>query len=230
MQCSPGQFCQIKVPGVFLRRPLSVSFANVGTVEFIYKVIGSGTNKLTEFKVGEKLSVLGPLGNAYPLENLKGKTPILIAGGTGIASISFLAAKLKGKCSVLYGVKTAKDIIQADFFKKLNCKVYISSENGSVGTKGFVTDAFEELLSDFKNPVVFTCGPNAMMLKVAEICKKNSVSGYASLEEKMACGTGVCQCCVVKINNEYKRVCADGPVFEIDSIIQGLNEISGLYK
>ena len=210
------------MPGVFLRRPLSISNSSGGKVEFIYRVVGVGTNYLSKIKSGQKLELLGPLGNAYPISNIKNKTPILVAGGTGVASLSFLAAKLKGKCTVLYGAKTAKDIVQTDFFKKLGCKVYISSENGSVGTKGFVTDVFEELLNDFKNPVVFTCGPNAMMARVAEICKKNKVSGYASLEEKMACGTGVCQGCVVKINGEYKRVCADGPVFEIGSIIQGL--------
>ena len=207
------------MPGVFLRRPLSVSFANNGTVEFIYRTVGAGTNKLSELKPGQKISVLGPLGNSYPFENLKGKTPILVAGGTGIASLSFLASKLKTKCIVFYGAKTAKDIIQTDFLKKLGCKVFVATEDGSIGTKGFVTDIFTEMLTDYKNPIVFTCGPNAMTNKVAEICKNNKVRGYASLEEKMACGTGVCQGCVVKINGEYKRVCADGPVFEISIII-----------
>jgi len=210
------------VPGVFLRRPLSVSLANDGAVEFIYRIVGAGTNSLAELKVGQKLSVLGPLGNAYLFSNMKGKTPILVAGGTGVASLSFLASKLKTKSIVFYGTKTAKDIIQIDFFKKIGCEVFVATENGSVGTKGFVTDIFMEMLTDYKNPIVFTCGPNAMISKVAEICKKNRVNGYASLEEKMACGTGVCQGCVVKINGEYKRVCADGPVFEISSIIQGL--------
>lgn len=219
LQALPGQFCQLKVPGVFLRRPLSISLANSGEVEFIYRVVGSGTNKLSELKLGQKISVLGPLGNAYPLENLKNKTPILVAGGTGIASLSFLVSKLKGNCIVFYGARTEKDIIQTDFFKKIGCKVFVATEDGSAGTKGFVTDIFEEMLTDYKNPVVYTCGPNAMMLKVAEICKRNKINGYASLEEKMACGTGVCQGCVVKIKGEYKRVCADGPVFEIDSIV-----------
>jgi len=207
------------VPGVFLRRPLSVSFANNGTVEFIYRTVGAGTNKLSELELGQKISVLGPLGNSYPFENLKSKTPILVAGGTGIASLSFLASKLNGNCVVFYGVRTAKDIIQMEFFKKIGCKVFVATEDGSDGTKGFVTDILEEMLTDYKNPIVYTCGPNAMINKVADICKKNKIRGYASLEEKMACGTGVCQGCVVKINGEYKRVCADGPVFEIDSIV-----------
>jgi len=211
----PGQFCMVSVPNAYLRRPLSIYKTTKTTVSFLYKIVGKGTEIMASLRAGDSVKVLGPLGTGYPLND---KTiigdPVLVAGGTGIASVHFLASKLKNKGVLFYGARTKKELLCLSEFKKLGWKVFVATEDGSQGFKGFVTDLMKEKIK--KDNIVYTCGPTPMMKKVIETVKDLKLKGYASLEEKMACGIGNCQGCAVKIGGEYKMVCKDGPVFSMD--------------
>lgn len=209
----PGQFCMVSVPNSYLRRPLSIYKSGKNTLSFLYKIVGKGTEVLAALKPGDQIKVLGPLGMAYPYKNI-GAVPVLVAGGTGIASVHFLASKLKNKGVLFYGARTKKELLCLSEFKKLGWKVFVATEDGTQGFKGFVTDLMKEKIK--KDNIVYTCGPTPMMKKVIETVKALKLKGYASLEEKMACGIGNCQGCAVKIGDEYKMVCKDGPVFSMD--------------
>lgn len=213
-----GQFCMIGCKKIFLRRPLSIYLVDKkkGTVSFLYKVVGKGTDILSKLSVGEKINVLGPLGQGYNLDIEMEKEPVLVAGGTGIASIHFLANSLKIKGFLYYGVRKKEELLCLDKFEKMGWKIFVSTEDGSYGYKGFITDLLQKQIK--QESVVYVCGPTPMMKKVINIAKGKNIFGYASLEQKMACGMGVCQGCAVKINNTYKMVCKDGPVFSINDI------------
>lgn len=214
-KCFPGQFFMISVPGVFLRRPISVHDAKNGKISFLYKIVGKGTKIMSEMRSGE-IKILGPLGNGYDLKIKKGSSPVIVAGGTGIASVHYLASKLKNKGTLYYGARSKNDLLCLDKFKKLGWKVSVSTEDGTKGYKGFITDVLEKKLKN--NDTLFTCGPTPMMKKVLDIAKSKGVRGFASLEEKMACGIGNCQGCAVKIKGQYKMTCKEGPVFKIEEI------------
>ncbi len=209
----PGQFCMVSVPNSYLRRPLSIYKSGKNTLSFLYKIVGKGTEVLASLRPGDYIKVLGPLGASYPYKDI-GAIPVLVAGGTGIASVHFLASKLKNKGVLFYGAKTKKELLCLSEFRKLGWKVFVATEDGSQGFKGFVTDLMKEKIK--KDNIVYTCGPTPMMKKVIETVKDFKLKGYASLEEKMACGIGNCQGCAVKIGDEYKMVCKDGPVFSMD--------------
>jgi len=209
--CKPGQFFMLTVPGVFLRRPLSIYDTGKGYISFLYKLTGKGTEILSEIKSGE-ISMLGPLGNGYPLNS---SDNVIVAGGTGIASVHFLATKLKKSGTLYYGAKTKKDLLCLDKFKKLGWKAVISTEDASQGHKGFVTDTIKNVLP---GSTLYVCGPTPMMKAVLKIAGEKNLTGYASLEEKMACGVGNCQGCAVKIKGQNKMTCKDGPVFKIEDI------------
>ena len=211
-----GQFCMLSVENAYLRRPLSIYATDKTTVSFLYKVIGKGTDFLSKLKKGDSLKILGPLGKGYPLEISDKKVPFLVAGGTGIASIHFLAQKLGKKGFLFYGAKNKKELLCLNEFKKSGWNLFLSTEDGSCGFKGFVTDLFDKEINS--NAVVYICGPNIMAKKIITTAKKLNLQGFASLEEKMACGVGNCQGCAVKIENKNKMVCKDGPVFDINLI------------
>ncbi len=213
-----GQFCMIGLEKVFLRRPLSIYSVdkNTGTVSFLYKVVGKGTDILSKLSVGSKVKILGPLGQGYPLQVKDDIEPVLVAGGTGVASIHFLASNLSKPGSLYYGVRKKEELMCLDSFEKTGWKINISTEDGSYGYKGFVTDLLAKQIQ--QNSIIYVCGPTPMMKKVAEIAKDKKISGYASLEQKMACGVGNCQGCAVKIKNSNKMACKDGPVFPISDI------------
>ncbi len=214
-----GQFCMIGLEKVFLRRPLSIYSADkkTGTVSFLYKVVGKGTDILANLPIGSFVKVLGPLGQGYPLDIKDNVEPVLVAGGTGVASIHFLASSLSKPGSLYYGVRKQEELMCLTEFEKMGWKINISTEDGSYGYKGFVTDLLAKQVQ--QNSVIYVCGPTPMMKKVAEIAKEKNISGYASLEQKMACGVGNCQGCAVKIKNSYKMACKDGPVFSIADIL-----------
>lgn len=214
-QCRPGQFFMISVPGVFLRRPISVHDAKNGKISFLYKIAGKGTKILSEIKTGE-IKMLGPLGKGYELKQKNGSLPVIVAGGTGIASVHYLAAKLKTKGTLYYGARSGKDLLCLDKFRKLGWKISISTEDGSKGHKGFITDVLEKKLKN--TDTVYSCGPTPMLKKVIDIAKNKGAGGFVSLEEKMACGIGSCQGCAVKINGRYKMTCKEGPVFKIEEV------------
>ena len=214
-QCVPGQFFMISVPGVFLRRPISVHDSVKNHVTFLYKTVGKGTKMLSQIKCGE-IKLLGPLGSGYNLKLPKNSDPVIVAGGTGIASVHFLAAKLKKKGTLYYGARSKTDLLCLDKFKKLGWKAVLATDDGSKGHKGFVTDIVEKKLK--KSDTLFACGPTPMLKKVLKIAKDKGVKGFVSLEEKMACGIGNCQGCAVKINGINKMTCKDGPVFKIEEV------------
>lgn len=214
-KCLPGQFFMLTVPGVFLRRPFSVHYAQDGKISFLYKVVGKGTKILSEIKSGE-IKILGPLGNGYDLNLNENSEPVLIVGGTGIASVYYLAMKLEKKGMLYYGVRTENDLLCMDSFKKLGWKISISTEDGSQGYKGYITDILDKELKS--TDTVFACGPTPMLKKVLDITKNKDIKGFVSLEEKMACGIGNCQGCAVKINGQYKMTCKEGPVFKIEEV------------
>ncbi len=220
-----GQFCMIGIEKVFLRRPLSIYSVDkkTGIISFLYKIVGKGTDVLANMKEGEYIKILGPLGKGYPLDFSESLEPVLVAGGTGIASVHFLAEKLKDlkkdfekNGSIYYGVRTKKELVCLNEFKKMGWKVFVSTEDGSQGYKGFITDLFAKQIK--KESVVYVCGPTPMMNKIISVTKEKNILGYASLEEKMACGVGNCQGCAIKIGENNKMVCKDGPVFEISGI------------
>jgi dihydroorotate dehydrogenase electron transfer subunit len=208
-----------------LRRPFSIHDVKKDTISFLYRVVGKGTKLLSEIK-SEMLPLLGPLGKGYDLTpDSKGSigagkkicfNPIIVAGGTGIASVYFLAAKLKKKGVLYYGVRTKKDLLCLDKFKKIDWKIVVSTDDGSKGYKGYITDLISKNLKN--SDMLFACGPIPMLKKVLHVAKEKNIKGFISLEEKMACGIGNCQGCAVKIKGEYKMVCKDGPVFKIEEL------------
>ncbi len=216
----PGQFVNIKVNNGFeplLRRPISIHRVKGAKVKLFYEVVGAGTQVLSERKPGELLDIIGPLGNGFDYRGLaraeKGKN-ILIAGGMGVAPLVFLAEKIKSsKPLVLVGAKTKKQILCAQEFETLGCRLELATDDGSAGFKGRATDLLKIVLTQTRIAKLFSCGPLAMLKAVSEIARENKVAAQLSLEEHMACGIGACLGCVVSTKNGYKRVCKDGPVF-----------------
>jgi dihydroorotate dehydrogenase electron transfer subunit len=213
--CSPGQFFMIGIPGIFLRRPFGICGVKGETVSFLYKVVGTGTKILSGIKSG-MLQLLGPLGRGYDLEAYKESKHVIVAGGAGIAPVHFLASRLKKKGDFYYGARTKSDLLYLNKFHKMGWNIFISTEDGSKGYKGYITDILSKQLQD--NSALFTCGPAPMLKKVLQIAKEKNAKGFVSLEEKMACGLGNCQGCAVRINGQIKMTCKDGPVFKIEQV------------
>ena len=210
---SCGQFVNIKINGLFLRRPISVFDVEENSLTIVYKVVGEGTEKLKEMKSGEELDILTGLGNGYNTD-IQEDTALLIGGGVGVPPLYYLAKVLlkKGKkvCAIL-GFNTKDEVFGEEEFKKLGVDVTVTTVDGSYGTKGFVTDALPS-----GNYYYFTCGPEPMLKAVYKNAKGN---GQFSFEERMGCGFGACMGCSHKTVKGYKRVCKDGPVFEKEEIL-----------
>lgn len=219
----PGMFIhiQIKTKGLLLRRPISIfSVEDKKSMLFIiYKDLGQGTHEMTLMKPGEKLNFLGPLGNGFPLKE-HGKTVALIGGGVGIPPLYELGKRL-GEQGVhvitILGFRDEASIFCVDEFKTLG-PVYVATEDGAVGTKGFITQILDEGFVEFET--FYACGP-LVMLKALDLRYKGKKTGYFSLEERMACGTGACYGCMVETKEGLKRVCKDGPVFKIEEVFHG---------
>lgn len=210
---SPGQFINIKIADKYLRRPISVCDKDEKTITIIYKVVGSGTEILSQMKSGETLDVLTGLGNGYDL-SLSGDTPLLLGGGVGAPPLYMLAKQLikQGKkVSVILGFNTKSEIFYEDEFKKIGADVTVTTVDGSYGVKGFVTDAMTDNYSYF-----YTCGPEPML---KAIFKATLTSGQFSFEERMGCGFGACMGCSCKTVTGYKRICKEGPVLNKEEII-----------
>lgn len=208
-----GQFINIQIDGLYLRRPISVFDYNDEAVTIIYKVVGAGTEKMAEMKAGEKLDILTGLGNGYDISK-SGDTPLLIGGGVGVPPLYNLCKKLieKGvKPSVILGFNTKDEVFCKEDFEKLGAKVTVTTVDGSEGVKGFVTDAIENGYTYF-----YTCGPEPMLKAVYNATE---TSGQFSFEERMGCGFGACMGCSCKTKYGNKRICKDGPVLEKEEII-----------
>ncbi len=210
---SSGQFVNILIDGLYLRRPISVCDYGKDSLTLIYKVVGKGTEKLSKMKVGEKLDLLTGLGNGYDL-SLSGDKPLLIGGGVGVPPLYNLAKKLilQGKSvSVILGFNTKSEIFYEQEFKNLGVNVVVSTVDGSYGVKGFVTDAIKSGYTYF-----YVCGPEPMLKAVYN---KTETDGEFSFEERMGCGFGACVGCSCKTLYGTKRICKDGPVLKKGEII-----------
>ncbi|TFG41743.1 MAG: dihydroorotate dehydrogenase electron transfer subunit [Bacteroidia bacterium] len=213
----PGQFVQVKIEGspeTFLRRPISIHDVDYehNTIKMLIQIAGRGTKKLSSLKQGEILNIIYPLGNSFtlPAENAQ---VLLIGGGCGVAPLMFLGKHLKSKGykpEILLGFRNFDRIIEFDEYSGIG-PVYLTTEDGSKGEKGFVTD--HTVLKDRHFDHICCCGPESMMKAVAGYCLKKGISCEVSLEHLMACGFGVCLCCVVNTVNGNLCTCLDGPVF-----------------
>ena len=208
-----GQFINIKLDGLYLRRPISVCDCEDGFITIIYKVVGKGTKQMQQMKDGE-LDVLIGLGNGYDT-SVSGTTPLLLGGGVGVPPLYMLAKKLIAegkKVSVVLGFNTKSEVFYENEFKALGAAVTVTTADGSYGTKGFVTDA----ISDIDYTYFYTCGPEPMLKAVYNTTK---TSGQLSFEERMGCGFGACMGCSCKTLYGNKRICKDGPVLVKEEII-----------
>lgn len=210
----PGQFVNIKLDGLYLRRPISVcDVPKDGVLVIIYKVVGKGTELMSEMSEG-KIDVLTGLGNGYDL-SLGGDAPLLVGGGVGVPPLYMLAKKLIGegkKVSVILGFNTKDEIFYEDEFKALGASVKVTTVDGSYGIKGFVTDAMKGMNFTY----FYSCGPEPML---KALCNVTDVSGELSFEERMGCGFGACMGCSCKTLTGNKRICKDGPVMKKEEII-----------
>jgi dihydroorotate dehydrogenase electron transfer subunit len=209
----PGQFVNIKIDGLFLRRPISVCDYEDGVLTLIYKVVGHGTEALSKLVPGEKLDVLCGLGNGYDL-SAAGDKPLLIGGGVGVPPLYMLAKELvnKGKTvSVILGFNTSSEVFYEEEFKALGCSVCVTTVDGSRGIKGFVTDALPESASYF-----YACGPEPMLRALHRAAK---APGEMSFEERMGCGFGACMGCSCRTITGSKRICKEGPVLKKEELI-----------
>ena len=218
---APGQFINIRLDGHFLRRPISVCDVSSDEVTIIYKVLGHGTEEMTHFSPGAKLDVLTGLGNGYDLDDA-GERPLLIGGGVGIPPL-YLATRCLAKAdtTVILGFNSEDEIYYVDEFEKLGARVIVATADGSRGVRGFVTDAFRELVKKGETFTHFyTCGPEPMLKAVYErVYEKAGISGQMSFEERMGCGFGACMGCSTKTKNGNKRICKEGPVLRTEEII-----------
>lgn len=211
-----GQFVNIAVPGLYLRRPISVCNWQDGVLTIIYKVVGAGTRAMAQWEEGRTVDMLAGLGNGYDLTKA-GDSPLLVGGGVGVPPLYMLARLLRGQgksVRVVLGFNTAAEIFYAQEFRALGCEVEVTTADGSYGTKGFVTDA--RLADAFTPSYYYACGPLPMLRAVV---KKWGCGGEISMEERMGCGFGACMGCSIETVQGPKRVCKEGPVFPAGDII-----------
>ena len=211
---APGQFVNIKLDGLFLRRRISVCDYDGQSLTIVYKAVGKGTEAMSAMVPGTKLDILTGLGNGYDL-TLSGETPVLLGGGVGVPPMYNLAKKLLAegkKVSVILGFNTKSEIFYEEEFNALGCEVTVTTVDGSYGVKGFVTTALETMDYSY----FYTCGPEPMLKAVH---KASKTSGQMSFEERMGCGFGACMGCSCKTLTGYKRICKEGPVMQKEEIV-----------
>ena len=210
---APGQFVNIRLEGLYLRRPISVCDVGENTLTIIYKVVGKGTEQLSQMQCGT-LDVLTGLGNGYDLTPA-GDAPVLLGGGVGVPPMYLLARRLIAmgkKVRVILGFNTRDEIFYEEEFKALGAEVTVTTVDGSYGVKGFVTDA----LKDMDYTYFYTCGPEPMLKAVY---RASVTSGQMSFEKRMGCGFGACMGCSCKTITGYKRICKEGPVMHKEEIL-----------
>ncbi|MGF6376910.1 dihydroorotate dehydrogenase electron transfer subunit [Clostridiales Family XIII bacterium PM5-7] len=209
---APGQFVNIKLDGFYLRRPISICAYDENHITIVYKVVGEGTKALSRMHPGDALDVLLPLGNGFDVTRSK-DAPILVGGGIGTPPLYGLAKALLAngkKPQVILGYNSEEELILLDAFRTIGIEPIITTVDGSVGIRGFVTDAMKDLNFDY----VYTCGPEAMLKAVYDYAP----DGQFSFEARMACGFGACMGCTCETKYGYKRICKDGPVLEKEEI------------
>ena len=228
---APGQFVHVQFPDFEhrpLRRPFSVFDADAdrGAISVIYKVVGEGTAHLSELRTGADVNLLGPLGVGFS-EPEPGALPVIVAGGYGAAATFLLARRSPVPCTCLIGGRSAEDLLLVEELRALGCTVRVSTEDGSVGHRGMVTELFGSVLEDVGGtcpPAVSACGPNAMLEAVSRMLMARGMDAEVSLDHVMCCGVGACFACVVKLKAdtpagwEYVRTFTEGPVFKASRV------------
>ncbi len=228
-QAQPGQFVHLRVNETydpFLRRPFSLQHTDPaqGSFDLLIKLRGRGAWLLSQKSPGEELDLIGPLGNGFLLPH-PGQLPILLAGGAGIAPLFMLAERLSTRGGTFFwGAKGKEEIFLRDELSSWGWKIEISTEDGSLGYQGMITDLLQTYLSKTKgNQLIYACGPWGMLKEVARLCRENHIPCWVSLEGNMACGVGACWGCAVRCKVEdrfeYRRICRDGPVFSAEEVV-----------
>ena len=215
----PGQFAHILVPGKTLRRPISICDADKSCLRLVYQVKGEGTEILSRINEGEYLDIIAPLGNGFDIN--EEKKYCFIGGGIGVPPMLY-ASKMKEKPVVITGFRNKDLVILQSDFRKDNCELYLTTDDGTAGEKAFVTDVLKRKLNDIDE--VCACGPSPMLKAIAEICNDAGVPCQVSLEERMGCGIGACLVCACAVRKndgteDYVHVCKDGPVFDSKEVI-----------
>ncbi|MGB9741591.1 MAG: dihydroorotate dehydrogenase electron transfer subunit [candidate division WOR-3 bacterium] len=216
----PGQFYGIKIPDrpdLLLRRPFSIADVRNRQLRFVFRIVGKGTAILAKSKAGDRWDIIGPLGKPPPL--FRNRNLLLCAGGVGIAPLLYLGRILSrsNRITLVAGTRGAEELILIEDFRQLKVRVYITTEDGSRGTKGRVTDLVPRLLGQLSRPVIYACGPAPMLAKLQELAGTIPVWGF--LEQRMGCGTGICYCCgIEKIEGGYLRLCKEGPVVPLNRV------------
>lgn len=215
-QAKPGQFLHILCGGdAYLRRPISIcDVVDKRYLRFLFKVCGEGTKSLATRQVGDKLDVLGPLGNGFSLHEEDADAVLLIGGGIGVFPLLHLAKQMKGKATVLLGFRDKKSVIMDNEFAAVSKDVFVATDDGSCGFHGLVTEILLNILRSNTVSRIYTCGPTPMMKAVSQIAKEHGIPVQVSLEERMGCGVGACVTCTCTVAGSRKRVCKDGPVFD----------------
>jgi dihydroorotate dehydrogenase electron transfer subunit len=217
----PGQFLHIKIPSgeLLLRRPISINDYDCAKSEIriAYLVTGEGTKRLVKVRAGEELDILFPLGNGFKLEDSHKKV-LLIGGGIGIAPLLSVMTYYPGRqYTALLGYRCKDMVYELEEFEK-RAKVYVTTDDGSLGQKGFATDLLEEQLKTDTPDVILACGPHCFFGSLKKITSRYTIPAYASLEQRMGCGTGGCSVCVCNIAGENRRICVEGPVFDLSEV------------
>lgn len=220
----PGQFIEVKVdnlPTTFLRRPISINYVDKDTNELwlLIHAIGDGTRVLSALSRDSIVNMVYPLGNSFTMPEIASERLLLVGGGVGTAPMLYLGAQLHSrgfKPTFLLGARTASGILQLDHFERFG-EVFVTTEDGSMGEKGFVTQ-HSVLASQPSFSRIYSCGPKPMMMAVASYARKNNISCEVSLENTMACGVGACLCCVEDTTRGNVCVCTEGPVFNINQL------------
>lgn len=219
----PGQFVEVRVdnsPSTFLRRPISINNVDYDRNELwlLVAAVGDGTRQLQKLQKGDRLNCMLPLGNSFTMPTGSTQKVLLVGGGVGVAPLLYFGKCIKamgGEPTFLLGARSAKDVLERELFEQVG-RVFITTEDGSEGEKGFVTN--HSVLAQEHFDRISTCGPKPMMMAVARYAFKNDIECEVSLENKMACGVGACLCCVEKTVEGNKCVCKEGPVMNIKKL------------
>lgn len=220
----PGQFINVKIDGFILRRPFSICDYDEkkSILKIVFEIRGSGTKKLSQYKEGQFIDIMLPLGNGFQISS-RYKNAAFVGGGIGVPPLLYLSKKFNGECFSILGFRSIDKVILVNDFKNV-CEdnVYITTDDGSFGIHGNVTIVLKDLLKHQNIDIVYTCGPLAMMKSVYNCCQEYNIECQVSMEQRMACGIGACLVCAceVKRNSEIKNlhVCKDGPVFNASEV------------